>query len=87
MTGWADTTIEQLRAELDAYAGDDGMGTAEGWYTIEELAALYGCCRGSARNIVTRLLAEGRVEKGQRQARGSDGRRTHPTVYRMMIPE
>ena len=84
MTGWADITIEELRAELDAYAGEDGMGMAEGWYTMEELTALYKGERHTLQRWLTQLRERGRVEQGKRPDRAVDGRRIYRTVYRLV---
>lgn len=84
MTGWADISAEQLRAELDSFTGDDGMGNAEGWYTTEELSALYVQNRHTINRWMRELLERGRVEVGERQARAVDGRRIVRKVYRLV---
>jgi len=87
MTSWADITVDELRDELDAYMGDEGMGVADGWYTVDELAALYGVDVHTVRNWIRQLAAQGRVEHGRRPARGLDGRRIRRKVYRLVEQE
>lgn len=87
MTSWTDITIDELRAELDAYAGDEGYGPEDGWLSLNELAEELHVNRHTVSALLRQFIANGRVEQAQRRTRRIDGVRCWKRVYRLVDAE
>ncbi len=84
MSGWDEISIDDLRAEIDAYAGADTYTAENGWLSLNELSEHYGVNRHTMASWLRELLDYGRVEQAERPGRRTDGHRYPLMVYRMV---
>lgn len=84
MSGWDEISVDELRAEIDAYAGLDHYTAENGWLSLAELAERYKVSRHTMAAWLRGLLATGRVEQAERTGRRIDGHRYQLAVYRMV---